>query len=151
MKPDQGPMSQRWPNVGFMGSGPLGKMTYGITTCGETLFLWAADPKGTMSYRTEGGNFRLSEQTNERANERMNERPSCPARLQSPPKPPAPSRPVFVKSRGPLKKPVPGTGQEWIASMGRTSWWVWGGISFNNSMYYYLTKRKRKKEFSFSW
>ena len=50
---------------------------------------WAADPKGTVSYRTEGGNFRPSE--------RANERPSRPARLQAPPPdlrpPPGPSPP----------------------------------------------------------
>ena len=35
---------------------------------------WAANPKGTMSYRAEGGNFRPSEQTSERANEQANVR-----------------------------------------------------------------------------
>ena len=36
----------------------------------------------------------------------------------------------FEKTRPVPSRGINGTGQEWIASMGRTSWWVWGGISW---------------------
>ena len=53
---------------------------------------WAADPKGTMSYRTEGWIFRPSERANERTSERTNERTNVrPVPWgSSPPPPPAP-------------------------------------------------------------
>ena len=38
---------------------------------------WPADPKGTMSYRTEGG---ISVRPSERTNERASERPGVPGK-----------------------------------------------------------------------
>ena len=83
---------------------------------------WAADPKGTISYRTKGG---ISVHPSERTSERPSERPSGrPLRVQPPPPDPSPStlsrpqpptpletlpRPQLPYSRPPATPPSPRT------------------------------------------
>ena len=76
---------------------------------------WAADPKGTMSYRTEGGiSVCPSERESEGASERTNVRSSRPPRVQPPPPPrPQPLGPVQAPApqalRDPPQAPAPFT------------------------------------------
>ena len=67
---------------------------------------YPADPKGTMSYRTEAENFRPSVRRNKRTYDGMNERPSRPPGLQ-PPRALEPQGPRPPSSTDPLPRPQP--------------------------------------------
>ena len=86
---------------GLEGARVGGGWTLGGPDGRTDLRFWAADPKGTMSYRTEG-EF-PSVRTNKRTNVQTNERPSV---LSPKSPPPTPSRPQPPRPLDTLPRPV---------------------------------------------